>query len=41
MEWSEIRAIYPKQWLVIEALDARTTPDPKRQLAHIAVMERC
>lgn len=41
MEWSEIRAAYPNQWLVIEALDAHTTPDPKRQLVKIAIIERC
>lgn len=41
MEWSEIRATYPNQWLVIEALDAKTTSDQKRQLVHIAVIERC
>lgn len=41
MKWAEIRATYPNQWLVIEALDAQTTPDQKRQLAQIAVIERC
>ena len=40
MEWSEIRATYPNQWLVIEALEAHTT-NQKRQLANIAVVERC
>jgi hypothetical protein len=41
MNWTEIRIAYPKQWLVIEALDAKTTPDQQRLLERIAVVERC
>lgn len=41
MEWSEIRSLYPDQWLVVEALEARTTPDSRRQLDQMAVIERC
>lgn len=41
MQWSEIRAAYPDQWLVIEALQAHTTPDNKRLLDKIAVIEHC
>lgn len=26
MIWSEIRKAYPHQWLIIEALEAHTTP---------------
>ena len=41
MLWSEIRSAYPNQWLIIEALEAHTTPDNKRQLDRLAVIERC
>ena len=41
MQWSEIRKTYPEQWLVIEALEARTTPMQKRQLDQVAVIESC
>jgi hypothetical protein len=41
MNWAEIRIAYPEQWLVIEALDAKTTPDQQRLLKRIAVVERC
>jgi hypothetical protein len=41
MTWTEIRAAYPDQWLIIEALEARTTPERQRLLEHIAVIERC
>ncbi len=41
MLWSEVREAYPSQWLIIEALEAETTPDMIRQLKRIAVVERC
>ena len=41
MQWPEIRKAYPNQWLIIEALEAHTTPDNQRQLDKIAVIERC
>lgn len=41
MHWSEIRKAYPNQWLVIEALEAHTTPDGQRVLDNIAVIETC
>jgi len=41
MQWPEIRKAYPNQWLIIEALEAHTTPDRRRQLDKIAVIERC
>ena len=39
MIWSEIRQAYPSQWLIIEALDAHTTPDKRRELDRLAVIE--
>ncbi len=39
MVWSEVRQAYHNQWLIIEALKAHTTPDTKRHLEHIAVVE--
>jgi hypothetical protein len=41
MQWPEIRKVYPDQWLIIEALEAHTTPDNRRQLDKIAVIEQC
>lgn len=41
MVWSEIRKVYPNQWLVIEALEAHTTLENQRELDRIAVVEQC
>ncbi|MFQ5593003.1 MAG: hypothetical protein ACE5HA_02525 [Anaerolineae bacterium] len=41
MLWPEIRTAYPDQWLVVEALEAHTTPDNQRQLNRLAVVETC
>lgn len=40
MQWAEIRQIYPEQWLVVEALVARTE-DGQRQLDELAVLKSC
>lgn len=40
MQWSEIRSAYPSQWLIVEALAARTEGE-RRQLEQIAVVETC
>lgn len=41
MKWDAVRAAYPNQWLVIEALEAHTTSNHQRQLDKIAVVEQC
>ena len=41
MLWSEIRKTYPSQWLIVEALEAHTTPDSFRQIDRLAVIEVC
>ena len=41
MLWHEIRKVYPGQWLVVEALEAYTTPDNRRQIQNLAVIEKC
>lgn len=41
MQWSDIQRAYPDEWLIIEALEAETTPDHQRHLNRIAVVERC
>ncbi len=41
MLWDEIRKVYPNQWMVIEALEAHTTPDHQRHLDRLAVIEPC
>lgn len=40
MQWIDIRQTYPDQWLIIEALEARTE-DNRRLLDRIAVIETC
>ncbi len=41
MNWPEICTAYPKQWLIIEALEAHTTPKNQRFLDRLAVIETC
>jgi len=41
MEWSEIHQAYSDQWLIIEDLQANTTPDNCRYLNKFAIIERC
>lgn len=40
MQWQEVRAQYPEQWLIIEALEAHTEAQ-NRWLDQIAVLESC
>lgn len=41
MQWPEIRKAYPDQWLIVEALEAHTTPDRQRVPDRLAVVELC
>ena len=41
MNWREITKKYPQQWLLVEALEAHTTPDQRRHLDRISVLEHC
>jgi len=41
MLWPEVRKAYPNQWLVVEALEAQTLPNNRRELGRIAVIEGC
>lgn len=41
MVWSEIREAYPHQWLIVEALEAHTTPENRRMLDRLAVIDTC
>ncbi len=41
MQWPEIRRTFPDHWLVIEALEAHTTPDRQRVLDGLAVVDTC
>lgn len=41
MQWAEIRQAYPEQWLIIEALEAHTTPEGQRHLNDLAVIDTC
>lgn len=40
MRWADVRAAHPDQWLVIEALEARTESS-RRIVDRIAVVENC
>ncbi|HEY6321086.1 MAG TPA: hypothetical protein VJA16_05980 [Thermoanaerobaculia bacterium] len=40
MKWPEVRSRFPHQWLVIEALDARSELG-KRLLEELAVVNQC
>ncbi len=40
MQWTEIRAAHPDQWLVIEALEAHSESD-HRIFDRVAVVEAC
>jgi hypothetical protein len=41
MQWSEIRKAHPDQWVVIEAIQAHSTPDNLRKFDEIAVIQTC
>lgn len=41
MLWTNVRKAYPDEWLIIEALEARTTHDKRRLWDKVAVIERC
>jgi len=41
MQWKDIRTAYPDQWLLVEAIEAETTADRRRNLLRIAVLEQC
>lgn len=41
MLWPEIRKAYPKQWLIVEAIEAHTVPVNKRRIDRMAVIEKC
>lgn len=41
MTWPDVRKVCPNQWLIIEALEAHTTPDSQRKLDRIAIIETC
>ena len=41
MQWQDVRASYPNQWLIVEALAAHTQADSHRHLEQLAVIESC
>ena len=41
MQWSEICRSHPDKWLIVEALEAHTTPDSRRHLDRLTVVEEC
>jgi len=41
MTWNEIRGQYPDQWLVVEGLEAFTSPEKRRIFKKLSVIEQC
>ena len=41
MKWNDVQKTYPDQWVVIEALNAHTTPDSIRHIEELSVIEKC
>ena len=41
MQWPEICRSHPDKWLIVEALEAHTTPDSRRHLDRLTVVEEC
>ena len=41
MQWPEICRSHPDTWLIVEALEAHTTPDSRRRLDRLTVVEEC
>jgi hypothetical protein len=39
MKWQDVREIYPNRWLLIEAIEAHTTPEKRRIVDHLAVID--
>ena len=39
MKWHDARIQYPDSWLLVEALEAHTTPDKRRIIERLAVIE--
>ena len=40
MKWDEIRQAFPDQWIIVEATAAHTSPDSRRHLDDLAVIEK-
>lgn len=39
MKWQDVRMRYPDSWMLIEALEAHTTPEKRRIVDRLAVIE--
>lgn len=39
MKWQDVRIQYPNSWLLIEALKAHTTPEKRRIIDQLVVIE--
>jgi hypothetical protein len=39
--WPEIQKAYPKQWVIIEAIEAHTVSVNQRRIDRMAVIEKC
>ena len=40
MKWEEVRLACPKQWVLIEAIDAYTSDNSERVLENVAILEK-
>ena len=41
MKWDDVRQAFPDQWLIVEAIAAHTSPDSRRHLDDLAVIDQC
>ncbi len=41
MNWTDVKDVYPNQWLVIEAFDAHTTAESLRHIEKVSVIGKC
>ena len=40
MKWEDVRLACPKQWVLIEAIDAYTSDNSERVLVNVAILEK-
>ena len=41
MKWSEVREVYLNKWVVIEAIEAHSTPENIRYVEDVSVIRKC
>ena len=39
MNWNQVKESHPNQWVVVEALEAHTTPDSIRHIESVSIID--